>query len=98
VLSATSYHFWCVTAENVPAAVFPTNGNLLPSDHLEDVQPHSQCREHLQTTLFIEVDASGAIDFGKSRIRPKATGVESSGKKNTNMLWGGWWCQEGILN
>lgn len=74
-------------AENVLA-----NGNLLPSDHLEEWQPQTPANvesRRLQSALLIEVNVNDAIDFNKSRIGPKATGIQRSGKKNTYMLWGG---------
>lgn len=95
VVSATRHHSLCVTAENVPG-----NGHLLPSDHLGDVQPQTtgQHCEQLQSASVIEVSVKDAVDFKKSRIRPKATGIKSSwDKKNYMYTLGRGWCQEGIF-
>lgn len=96
VVSAARYHCRCVRAENVPE-----NGNLLPSDHLEEWQPQTPANvesRRLQSALLIEVNVNDSIDFNKSRIGPKATGIQRSGEKKYIYALGRGWCQEGILS
>lgn len=86
VISATRDHYWCVRAEYVP-----TNGNLLPSDLPEDVQPQTpddvgSIFKVLSSLKWMWTTPLTSIRAGSDA---KQVAFKAVGKKHTYMLWGG---------